>query len=571
LEVKNLEMKETLEKNFIRARANSRLALIALVTGLLFLTAGRGLVFSHGAVWEESIGLFSSPSLTTPMTSFNLGETVWAVESGARLGTGYGQRRFQWVAPDGTIARQSEIRKNGQLDSYLIPTAGQLAQVGTWTVKSVDTSSDSLALAQFVVHHPDSSKRFADLSVRVFGPAQAEAGKSITYQVEVTNHGPDDAQNVQFKDVVLSGASFQSLSEAPDWSCSGGETTTCSTANLARGATAAFTIVYQVDDNTPTNSEIRNTADVVSYATELRSLNNTATATTTVTKPACTIGCSENITQAHDPGLNGATLNYPDPTASNGCAPVVCNPPSGSFFLAGVTTVVCSSQNGDSCSFTVTITGTVALTLNEAETFAIECHSKFEDPGATGQNASGSAIRITSAGDVDTDTPGTYTITYTANDGAATATATRTVKVIDTTPPVLTLSERMIELWPARQEYATVRVQDLVAEARDGCDSSLNESRVLIAQVTSDEPNNRGGTEHATPDIVIADNCRSVQLRAVRDSKGNGRVYTITLKVSDAAGNVTTVTSPVTVSTGQTRRGTAPADGVAYTVTSKCQ
>src|SRR5262249_41642292 len=45
----------------------------------------------------------------------------------------------------------------------------------------------------------------------------------------------------------------------------------------------------------------------------------------------------------------------------------------------------------------------------------------------------------TATGTVDVTTPGTYTITYSVSDPSGNpATATRTVKVVDTTPPVIT-------------------------------------------------------------------------------------------------------------------------------------
>jgi len=87
--------------------------------------------------------------------------------------------------------------------------------------------------------------------------------------------------------------------------------------------------------------------------------------------------------------------------------------------------------------------------------------------------------------------------------------------------------------------------------------------------VTSDEPNNSTGDGNTTNDIVIAADCKSVQLRAERSGNGNGRVYTITLKVSDGSGNVATATAKVTVPKSQNG---APAidDGPNYTVLSGC-
>ena len=51
------------------------------------------------------------------------------------------------------------------------------------------------------------------------------------------------------------------------------------------------------------------------------------------------------------------------------------------------------------------------------------------------------ATPVTSSGTVDTSAVGSYTITYTATDkDGNTATATRTVNVVDTTAPVVTVT-----------------------------------------------------------------------------------------------------------------------------------
>ncbi|WP_134704978.1 HYR domain-containing protein [Ammoniphilus sp. YIM 78166] len=74
------------------------------------------------------------------------------------------------------------------------------------------------------------------------------------------------------------------------------------------------------------------------------------------------ITCSADITVLADPGENGAIVNYPDPAVSD-CPgfTVSCNPPSGSFFPLGTTTVTCTARddsgNANACSFTVTVIG----------------------------------------------------------------------------------------------------------------------------------------------------------------------------------------------------------------------
>jgi hypothetical protein len=68
---------------------------------------------------------------------------------------------------------------------------------------------------------------------------------------------------------------------------------------------------------------------------------------------------------------------------------------------------------------------------------------------------------------------------------------------------------------------------------------------------------------------VIGQDCKSVQLRSERSDNGNGRVYTITFKVIDAAGNTTTATAKVTVPNSQ-KGSTAVDDGPHYTVLGSC-
>ena len=143
-----------------------------------------------------------------------------------------------------------------------------------------------------------------------------------------------------------------------------------------------------------------------------------------------------------------------------------------------------------------------------------------------------------------------------------------TVTVNDVEAPVIT-TNGTITLWPPNHKYATVKVTDLVAGASDNCDSSVGVGSVRIASVTSDEPDNSGGDGNTINDIVIASDCKSVQLRSERMGSGNGRVYTITFKVTDASGNTSTATAKVTVPHSQ-NGSPAVDDGPDHTVLSGC-
>jgi YVTN family beta-propeller protein len=137
---------------------------------------------------------------------------------------------------------------------------------------------------------------------------------------------------------------------------------------------------------------------------------------------------------------------------------------------------------------------------------------------------------------------GTTTVTLTATDSfGLSSQCTSTVTVVNTVPPTITLKPS-IEFWPPDGRYVTVTTAEMVASVTGGCGTTTGS--VVILQVTSND-----GLP-AFHDIIIAPDCTSVQLRKIVDLfdlLSGGRVYTITLQVTDSEDNSATAKFVVTV------------------------
>jgi streptogramin lyase len=112
-----------------------------------------------------------------------------------------------------------------------------------------------------------------------------------------------------------------------------------------------------------------------------------------------------------------------------------------------------------------------------------------------------------------------------------TASCSFNVTVVDNErPKIISVSANPSVLWPPNHKMVPVTV---TATASDNCSTST----CNIISVTSNEPINGLGDGDTDPDWEITGNL-TVNLRAERSGKGNGRFYTINLKCVDAAGNL---------------------------------
>lgn len=338
--------------------------------------------------------------------------------------------------------------------------------------------------------------------------------------------------------------------------CSGSVPVTA-TGSVDPNTPGTYTITYTATDGTHAATPVTRTVNVVDTQGPVITINGA--------NPA-TVECHTSYSDAGATAFD-ACLDASVPVTTSGSVDV--NTP-------GTYTITYSATDGShpsTATRTVTVVDTTppTVTLNGASSVTVECHTSFTDPGATATDSCAGSLPVTVSGSVDVNTPGTYTLSYSANDGTNTTTKTRTVTVVDTTPPVITLKTTAITLWPPNHQYHTINVSDLVQSVTDSCDVSLGIGGVVITQVTSDETENGDGDGNTTNDIVIAGDCKSAQLRAERSGNGNGRVYSITLRVKDASNNATTAVFKVTVPKSQGNGGAAVDSGPHYTVNSSCQ
>ena len=81
------------------------------------------------------------------------------------------------------------------------------------------------------------------------------------------------------------------------------------------------------------------------------------------------------------------------------------------------------------------------ITLLGNATETVEVKDTYEDAGASASDTLDGSLAVTSVSTVNTDVVGSYTVTYSVSDanGNAAEDVVRTVSVVDTTKPVITL------------------------------------------------------------------------------------------------------------------------------------
>jgi hypothetical protein len=382
-------------------------------------------------------------------------------------------------------------------------------------------------------------------------------------------------------------------------------------ATVCEGATATFTaaasgspapsVQWQVSSGGPftdipgaTSTTLMFTATIADNGKQYRAVFTNSCSTATTTAATLTVNASTTTSDPADATVcQGAIANFSTTAGGTGPfsyawtvdgSPAGTNSPNlavnttslsvGTHTVAVTTTGTCGSA---SQSATLTVQAPTATTDPPDQTVCKGATATFSTTASgtgpfnyawtlDGVPFNGNSPTINVPTGSLSSGPHTIVVTTTGECGSAMQTAILTVG----NPPVITLSTTTVSMWPPNHSYHTFNVTDFVASA-SGCEGDLTSS-VVITSISSDEAENNplGADGNTLNDIVIAADCKSVQLRAERDGNLNGRVYTITFKVTDSQGNTATATATVTVPVNQSGPAAVNGPGPGYTVNSLC-
>jgi uncharacterized repeat protein (TIGR01451 family) len=141
-----------------------------------------------------------------------------------------------------------------------VPTGAQITNCATAGSVSVELRDEpNPACTQSVVLPPARSR----LVITKTAPRTVRPGGTVTYQVTLSNSGPDTAQDVVVKDPVQDPSLITITSLPPECSLAG-VTVTCELATLAAGETRHFTAAIRVRDTVPDGTVLGNCIAVYS-------------------------------------------------------------------------------------------------------------------------------------------------------------------------------------------------------------------------------------------------------------------------------------------------------------------
>ncbi|SDE61004.1 isopeptide-forming domain-containing fimbrial protein [Auraticoccus monumenti] len=126
----------------------------------------------------------------------------------------------------------------------------------------------------------------ADLAITSTStPPTQTAGRRVTYNLTVTNNGPNDAENTVVTDTLPAGVTFVSATPSTGTCGQSGSTVTCQLGTLAPGATVTIPVVVEVPPGASAGTLVNRASVTTSTGDDVPG-NNSTTASTTLTRAA---------------------------------------------------------------------------------------------------------------------------------------------------------------------------------------------------------------------------------------------------------------------------------------------
>ncbi|MFN2545116.1 MAG: sortase [Actinomycetota bacterium] len=333
----------------------------------------------------------------------------------------------------------------------------------------------------------------ADLSITKSHTGSFGVGQQESYQLNVSNAGPNGTGSVTVTDTLPNGLTFVSGSGA-GWSCSAvGQDVTCThAAVIASGGSSQVDVAVDVD--VAAEPAVTNTASVSSTTFDPDASNNSSSDPTTV-RPSADV--SVTVTDAPDPLVVGNDVTYSltvhnaGPSTANAVHVDNALPPGVTFVSATPSVGTCSNSGLDaSCDLgdmavgadvTIDIVATTQIADTITDTATVSTDSSDPD-GSNDQDSATTqvdpdvtaqadlSLTKTHAGDFTAGSQGTYHFTV-HNDGPDTAWGR--VTITDTLPAGLTYVSASGPEWVCSASGQDVTC-DRFGSVEVGVDSSVD-------------------------------------------------------------------------------------------------
>ncbi len=258
----------------------------------------------------------------------------------------------------------------------------------------------------------------ANLGVTKIGSAeQVPPDSDISYNITVTNSGPNGAVNATLDDTLPGNMTFVSLVAPTGWTCStpapgSGGTISCSNPSLAPTAGEFFTLVGHVPPATPVGTIYTNTATVEATTSDPNTNNNSSSATTGVTEPNADLGVTKLASASQVPPDSDLTYTI---TVTNGGPSNAVNATMNDTLPGNMTFVSVSAPAGWTCSTPAPgAGGTVScsnpsLAPNAGEIFTLVGHVPPGTPAGTIYNNTASVSTTSFDPNAENNTSSTST------------------------------------------------------------------------------------------------------------------------------------------------------------------